>query len=257
MVARDPARDLQRQDDRGTRGWDLFTVDADGSSEALVSGQDGVSECSPRWSPDGSRLVYLAVPGQTCFGAGTLRVLDLGSGDDRPVLGGASIQASWSPDGRWLLVYNTYNGGLYPPGQPTPAPQARLQLKGLYVLRLDDGALFRLKGPAGGSSAKEGSYLWGQVADWTGGTVTPSPEASVTPSATATDLPSPTVPTASASPSATASASETSSPSPTATSLNGASPSPSVPPTRKTPIGADIFLPLVLRNAPPGGANRR
>lgn len=229
-----------------SRGWDLYVVEADGSDDHLVVGADGVSECSPRWSPDGRRLAYLAINGQTCFGAGTLRVRDLESGQDDAVVGGASIQAAWSPDGLWLLVYNTYNGGLYAPGQPTPAPQARQQLKGLYALRLVDQALFRLRGAAGGSEAKDGSYLWGQVADWSGGTHTPTPPVSptttptetpeasatptpsITPFASVTDLPSRTPPTATRPPSA----------------------SPSVTPER-SPTGDNrprIFLPLLLKD---------
>lgn len=231
-----------------SRAWDLFVIQGDGGEATLVSGQEGVSECSPRWSPDGRQVVYLAVSGQTCFGAGTLRILDLSSGEDRPVIGGASIQAAWSPDGLWLLAYNTYNGGLYPPGGPTPPPAARQQLKGLYVVKVDDGSLYRLRGAAGGAGAKDGSYLWGQVADWTGGTPVPRPEATVTPSATATTEPSPTV--ATASPTTTEAPSTTPNPSPTPEL--GASPSATeaLLPTRATPADPAIYLPLALRNAP-------
>lgn len=228
------------------RGWDLYTVNGDGSGEVLQVSSEGVSECSPRWSPDGRRLAYLAISGQTCFGAGTLRVHDLDSGQDREVIGGASIQASWSPDGRWLLVYNTYNGGLYSPGQPTPAPQSRQQLKGLYVLRLEDGTLFRLGGAAGGSTAKDGSYLWGQVADWSGGTRTPT--APVSPTATATETPAASATdTVSVTPVASDTARPTVTP-PTATSPPTTTPSttPEVSPTGGS--RPRIFLPLLLKD---------
>lgn len=226
------------------RAWDLYSVEADGSGERLLAGQEGVSECSPRWSPDGQQLAYLAIAGQTCFGAGTLKVLDLATGQERAVVGGASIQSAWSPDGLWLMAYNTYNGGLYPPGQPTPAPQSRVQLKGLYVVRLADGALFRLRGAAGGSAAKEGSYLWGQVADWTGGTRTPTLAVSPTPSATITPEPSLT-PTPTVSPVASDTA-EPSATRPTPTTITATeTPGPEASPTDAVP--RLIFLPLVLK----------
>ncbi|MFI0607263.1 MAG: hypothetical protein ACH37Z_05115 [Anaerolineae bacterium] len=239
------------------RGWDLYVVNADGSAEALVVGAEGVSECSPRWSPDGRSVAYLAIAGQTCFGAGTLKVHDLDTGQERAVIGGASIQAAWSPDGLWLLTYNTYNGGLYPPGAVTPAPQSRLQLKGLYVVRLADSAVFRLRGAAGGSLAKEGSYLWGQVADWTGGTQTPTPPISPTPSPSASPEPSLT-PT----PSVTPVASDT--PSPSATSATPRTPTPpSATPSASpeaSPTGGHrprLFLPLLLKDWQLTNGNKR
>lgn len=232
------------------RGWDLFAVAPDGSQESLLRGTEGISECSARWSPDGRRLAYLAIAGQTCFGAGTVHILDLETGADRPVISGASIQATWSPDGLWLLVYNTYNGGLSLPGQPTPPPAARQQLKGLYVFNLADETLYRLKGAAGGTAAKEGSYLWGQVADWTGGTAAPSPTATVTPEPSETmEAPSPT-----ASP--TVGPTLTLSPTPEAPISPSATPSQAVEPSA-TPLRPKLYLPLLLRLATPVSVGSR
>ena len=66
--------------------------------------------------------------------------------------------------------------GLEFPGEPPPTVgPGNGQLFGLYLISVDARALFRLKGPAGGAAARAGQYEWGQAADWTGGTYTPTP----------------------------------------------------------------------------------
>lgn len=75
---------------------DLVVVNADGTGEIVLARPGGAH---PRWSPDGSRIVF-ADP----FGGGGLRIIN-SNGGGRATLTSNSADASpeWSPDGRILL----------------------------------------------------------------------------------------------------------------------------------------------------------
>lgn len=78
-------------------GSSLWRVNADGTDHrALVGGPGAYSR--PRWSPDGTRLLYNA----SGEGGGEVRVLDLASGSDWSLgrFQGSAQGAEWSPDGR-------------------------------------------------------------------------------------------------------------------------------------------------------------
>lgn len=214
--------------DGETNWWDLRMVAADGSGDAPLVTRAYSTERFPRWSPDGRQLAYVAFANSVGFGRGVLHLLDVETGEDRELLRNIGLPVAWSPDGEWLLLYNTVISGLELPGRPTAEPPApsEPQRFGLYVYRLADGALYRLKGAAGGGAARSGSFKWGQVADWTAGTYTPTPEVTETP---------------------------TPSPSPTASRTPTASPSPSASPSREvspTPLPQPaIYLPMALDRA--------
>lgn len=84
---------MDRQTDRARSS--LWLMQADGSGLEPLTDRDSDAS-SPRWSPDGSRLAYLA--------GGELRMHWLASGRDSRVaeLTEAPGHLVWSPDGRWL-----------------------------------------------------------------------------------------------------------------------------------------------------------
>ncbi len=185
----------------------IRVVNADGSGDHAVFALAGQSACHPRWSPDGSRLAIVTYGRDECLGSGTLWLLEVDANRLTEVVrSGVSFPAAWSSDGEYLLVYNTLHDGLVFPDQPTPttSPPSE-QLLGLYLLRLSDMTLFRLRDAAGGAGGR--NWEWGQYHDWTAGTYTPTPEASLTPTST---IPPPTAtPTLTPSPSATSVSSST------------------------------------------------
>jgi len=218
---------------------ELRVVDADGTNDRLLLEQPGLTIRYPAWSPDGRTIAFATYVNQDGYGSGTLWLLDVATGAQTEVVAGVFNPVSWSPDGAWLLVYNTLEKGLEFPGRPPPTAQpANAQLFGLFVIRLEDGGLFRLKGAAGGAAARPRQFEWGQAADWTAGTFTPTPEirdtATFTPSPTATYTPTPT---------ATDTATLTPSPTPTMTPTD----TPSATPTPA------IYLPMGVKEFSIGG----
>tara|TARA_R110000751_G_scaffold2632_2_gene13978 strand:+ start:12218 stop:14302 length:2085 start_codon:yes stop_codon:yes gene_type:complete len=90
---------------------------SDGSNRPLVTGGAGAS--SPRWSPDGSRMVYSTATG----GKPEVRVLYLDSGRSFPLaqfLEGPS-EATWSPDGKHV-AFSMFVKGESPSFAKAPTP---------------------------------------------------------------------------------------------------------------------------------------
>ena len=89
-------------------GWykDIYVMNADGSGAANVTPLDGTCKQTPRWSPDGSMILY-----RTC--GGNLWVTDADGGN--PVLldnqTGGQVY-SWSPDSEWI-AYATDSNDVY------------------------------------------------------------------------------------------------------------------------------------------------
>ena len=78
---------------------DLWVIDtANGEHRPLVTG--GASATSPRWSPDGSKLLYTT----SRDGKPDLRILFMDTGDSFALtqLSGAPRQATWAPDGKTI-----------------------------------------------------------------------------------------------------------------------------------------------------------
>ena len=107
---------MDRMTDKDTgRIWILNL--ADGSNRPLVTGGSGAS--SPRWSPDGSRMVFAT---QT-DGKPEIRVLYMDSGRSFPLaqfLEGPS-EATWSPDGRHV-AFSMFVKGEAPSFAKAPTP---------------------------------------------------------------------------------------------------------------------------------------
>jgi dipeptidyl aminopeptidase/acylaminoacyl peptidase len=187
--------------------WDLWVVNPDGSGRERLLDEPNTSERQPRWSPDGLRIAFVTY-GPAGFGKGILKTLDLATGAVSAHVEGVAGPMAWSPDGKHILFYNTWDGGPKPVAAQAPAQG---QVKGLYMLDPETHEITRLLPPAGGEQANDDppSFEWGYAPDWTAGTYTPTPIASPTPTATVT--PSATVTpiislTPSPSPSATPSA---------------------------------------------------
>jgi hypothetical protein len=213
----------------GNPFWSIRMVDADGQGDQAIFDQAGLTARNPRWSPDGTRLAFVTYASEEGFGRGTLWTVDVATREMTEIVrSGVANAASWSPDGEWLLVYNTLQTGLELPDLPTPttSPPGE-QLLGLYLVRLSDRTLFRLKNAAGGSGARSNGYEWGQVADWTAGTYTPTVEA------TETATPTPTV---EATETATPTPTRTRTASPTSTSTSSATPPQATTETPTTTI---------------------
>jgi dipeptidyl aminopeptidase/acylaminoacyl peptidase len=107
---------MDRMTDKDTgRIW-ILNLD-DGSNQPLVTGGSGAS--SPRWSPDGSRMVFAT---QT-DGKPEIRVLYMDSGRSFPLaqfLEGPS-EAAWSPDGR-QIAFSMFVKGEAPSFAKAPTP---------------------------------------------------------------------------------------------------------------------------------------
>ncbi len=98
-----------RPNARNAFGWQLYSVDADGSGLQRLTHHDG--DVSPSWSPDGSQVVFARVSDcaqSTC--SQIWRVNSDGSGLRR-VLAGTGLEASpaWSPQGDRIAYVQNNN----------------------------------------------------------------------------------------------------------------------------------------------------
>jgi dipeptidyl aminopeptidase/acylaminoacyl peptidase len=159
---------MDRQSDRARSS--LWRIRPDGTQLEPLTDRDS-NAASPRWSPDGERLVYLA--------GGELRMHWLATGRDSRIaeLPEGPGDLSWSPDGRWLaFTMFTPESSAPPvslPGKPTNAEwaeppiwieQARYRADGSGYLRPGYRHVYLL--PAEGGSPiqlTEGPYNHGGV----------------------------------------------------------------------------------------------
>ena len=85
-----------------TRDRALWLVGPDGADATLVA--DNVDALWPAWSPDRSRIAFLATDDRSPTGLVSLMVVDAAGGAPRRLAGGVSAHTApvWSPDGRAL-----------------------------------------------------------------------------------------------------------------------------------------------------------
>ncbi len=86
--------------------WDLFLARPDGSDRHPITQTPQFSETGPRFSPDGTRLLYYRQPKSEPVDNNTYGTFDLvlanADGSNPEVLGNAYRWASWGPDGRQI-----------------------------------------------------------------------------------------------------------------------------------------------------------
>src|SRR5262249_36951463 len=91
----------------------LFTVSAEGG-EAKQLTHDRFMVLAPRWSPDGTEILYVAAmnPDVPNVFFPALRVLDVASGKIRDILDdwGYATAASWTPDGKQIVFEGQPHG---------------------------------------------------------------------------------------------------------------------------------------------------
>lgn len=95
--------------ENGGLRYRLIVSDYDGNNPATVySSRDPIM--SPSWSPDGSKIAYVAF--DINRGRSSLRVQDLATGNIREISSREGINGapSWSPDGRRLAMTLSYRG---------------------------------------------------------------------------------------------------------------------------------------------------
>lgn len=122
--------------DRG----DLWTLDVKtGAHRPLITG--GASAGAPRWSPDGTRLLY----NTSANGKPELRILYMDSGDSYSLaqLEYGAGGATWSPDGQ-TIAFSMFDPGQAPSfATPIPAPEGA---KWSAPVRVFDDLTFRFDG---------------------------------------------------------------------------------------------------------------
>jgi dipeptidyl aminopeptidase/acylaminoacyl peptidase len=90
------------RDSGGNERFDIWLVDRDGETERNLTNEPDVMHREIAWSPDGSRIAYVANVGGKGF---AVHVVDIGTGKKRALTDGASddAQPRWSPNGKRLL----------------------------------------------------------------------------------------------------------------------------------------------------------
>ncbi len=110
-------------EDAGSGAGNLYALREDGSRLRRLTAHARTAAFSPAWSPDRSRLAYIALPlegdGSPRFGEATVNVVESDGSRDRQLVRPAAVEPlprtvqrpAWSADGRVLL---------YTRGEPPP-----------------------------------------------------------------------------------------------------------------------------------------
>ncbi len=88
---------------------DLYAIDANGGQPRQLT-NDPLGETAPRWSPDGSRLVFVSV---TPEGNGSLEIMNVDGGQRTPITSDPDVALlfpEWSPDGQRILFLRAAQG---------------------------------------------------------------------------------------------------------------------------------------------------
>ena len=93
------------RDRGGDEHFDIWLVDRDGERERNLTKEPGVTHRDISWSPDGTKLAYVANAGAKGF---AVHVVDVTTGAMRALTDGAKddLQPQWSPDGSLLLFWS-------------------------------------------------------------------------------------------------------------------------------------------------------
>ena len=96
--------------DEGWWGWrqpDLWVMDANGANQVQLTNTSNHSEQYPRWSPDGSKILYKRCnwdPETYEWSPSDLWVINADGSNPHVVVAGAGPTAfSWSSDGEWIV----------------------------------------------------------------------------------------------------------------------------------------------------------
>ena len=93
------------RDRGGDERLDIWLVDRDGERERNLTNEPGVTHRDIAWSPDGTKLAYIANAGGKGF---AVHVIDVTTGAKRALTDGArdDLQPRWSPDGTLLVFWS-------------------------------------------------------------------------------------------------------------------------------------------------------
>ena len=118
-----------RHTDGGSR---IHVMNADGSGDRELPGQNGVYSLFPAWSPDGKRLVFTETDDEEFRDAKLVIVNADGSGrKELPAPHPAAIMPAWSPDGKQIAFAS---------GDPQGSPPM------IYVSDLDGNNVKKISG---------------------------------------------------------------------------------------------------------------
>jgi Tol biopolymer transport system component len=125
---------LEFDDNTPDSGSQLYAVRPDGSGlRRITTASDGVFHEQPRWSPNGSQLVYHRTDeaGGRCVESVRLVAAD-GSHDRRVPLPCDMLGANWSPNGRRLLVETTDGDQLVAVGSALDGTRRRTVVRNAF-----------------------------------------------------------------------------------------------------------------------------
>jgi dipeptidyl aminopeptidase/acylaminoacyl peptidase len=93
------------RDHGGDERFDIWLVDREGEHERNLTNEPGVTHRDIAWSPDGTKLAYIANSGAKGF---AVHVIDVTTGAKRALTDGArdDFQPQWSPDGTLVLFWS-------------------------------------------------------------------------------------------------------------------------------------------------------
>ena len=149
-------------------GWDVCIFNPSTGSDSCPLGSRDDSFCRPKWSPDGSRLVYSRGTGSSV----DLYIYSASSGSSARLtdLTHKEYDGAWSADGSHIVFSHNPSG---------------TDVYGLKVVRVSDGEVFRL---ASSSLSLRGA-TWTDAVAYTLATPGPTATPEASPSATPTAVP--------------------------------------------------------------------
>lgn len=95
--------------DRGGN-FDIYTMAADGRDQRQLTDFHGTGGFAayPRWSPDGSRIVFDAE--SRAWPAASIYSIPAAGGPPSPLTDGFDARPDWSPDGQWVVFLRNWHG---------------------------------------------------------------------------------------------------------------------------------------------------